>query len=433
MTAATRAKATTRKAVWEVPHSAHLGLTPLIPIPMSTQSRRPDAARRVFLAAVGDVNSPATWSGIPFHFLCAARRRGLIDVGLPLAIDGWQWRARRIAWNAARPLRLDRPGGYQYSVGFLERLWGPARQQLPGGAVINCFQLYPPSIVNDSRIEKWFFLDQTLLQAFDHYGLRRHIGSRMATEVLAREREGYQRSAGVIVHSDWAAESVRRDYQIDPRKVHVVLPGANVDPMEYRRWEASHGPRQAARGPLKLVFVGKEWQRKGLDRLLRGLRLARAASSCATLRVIGCRRESLPPDLAAVDGVEWYGFIDKRAQPGRFLDAVAECDVGCLLSRAEAGGISLREYHALGLAVLGTEAGGSPQHALPGASVLVPVEADDADVAEILLSIERDTGSLDRMRRTTWDNRHSMLWEATTENILAFWPSSGEAGDPGTS
>jgi glycosyltransferase involved in cell wall biosynthesis len=390
---------------------------------MSTQSSRPEAARRVFLAAVGDVNSVQTWSGIPFHFLGAARRRGLIDVGLPLTVNGWQWRARRIAWNAARPLRFDRPGGYQYSVGFLERLWRPVRESLPGGAVINCFQLYPPSVVRDPHIGKWFFLDQTLLQSFDHYGTRRHIGTRMAAEVLAREREGYERSEGVIVHSDWAAESVRRDYHIDPRKVHVVLPGANLDPVEYARWETTRAARQATSGPLKLVFVGKEWQRKGLDRLLRGLRRARAATSRATLRVIGCPRESVPPDLAAVEGVEWYGFIDKRAQPGRFLDAVAERDVGCLLSRAEAGGISLREYHALGLAVLGTEAGGSPQHALPGASVLVPVDAGDADVAEILLSIERDTAGLDRMRRTAWDHRHSVLWDATAENILAFWPT----------
>ena len=141
-----------------------------------------------------------------------------------------------------------------------------------------------------------------------------------------------------------------------------------------------------------------------------------------SLRVIGCPRESLPPELAATDCVEWFGFVDKRSEQRRFLEAVAACDVGCLLSRAEAGGISLREYHALGLAVLGTKAGGSPEHALSEASVFVPVEAGDADIAEILLSLEREPGRLDRMRRHAWDRRQEVLWESTVSKIIQLWP-----------
>jgi glycosyltransferase involved in cell wall biosynthesis len=371
------------------------------------------------------VNKVDTWSGTPFHFLGAARRAGLVDVGLPLAVEGRQWRARRMAWNLARAFRLDRPGGYQYSTGFLERLWRPFVPRLSGAAVMNCFQLYPPSLVADPGIEKWFFLDQTLLQLFDHYGIRKDVGTRIAADALAREEEGYRRSAGVIVHSHWAADSVVRDYRIDPGKVHVVVPGANLDPVEYARWESAQtrGDGDGRSPPLRLVFVGKDWRRKGLDRLLRGLRQARAASSRATLRVIGCPRESLPPELASVEGVEWYGFVDKGAQPGRFLDAVGECDVGCLLSRAEAGGMSVREYHALGLAVLGTQAGGSPEHALSEASVLVPVDAGDADIADILRSLERDRARLERMRRTAWEQRHSVLWEAAVAHIRHFWPA----------
>lgn len=375
-----------------------------------------------FLATIGDVNRVETWSGIPFHFLGAAKRAGLIDVGLPLAVTGRAWRSRRIVWNLARVLGFDRPGGFQYSVGFLERLWRPFRARLRGGRVINCFQLYPPSMIADAAVEKWFFLDQTLLQLFDHYDVRKEVGARIAAQALAREKLGYQRAAGIMVNSHWAAGSVVKDYGIDRDKVHVVLPGANLDPVEYGRWEATHEEAQAEGRPLRLVFVGKEWRRKGLDRLLRGLRQARAASSQVTLRVIGCPRESLPPELADVEGVEWYGFVDKRSQPRRFLDAVAECDVGCLLSRAEAGGISLREYHALGLAVLGTEAGGSPEHALPEASILAPVDAGDAEIAGLLLSLERDPARLTRMRRAAWRSHRSMLWEATVEAIRAFWP-----------
>ncbi len=377
------------------------------------------------MAAVGDAEDPATWSGIPYHFLLAARRAGLADAGLRLLPAGAAWRLRRAAWNLTRPLTGDRLGGYQYTVGFLERLWSPERARAARAIVVNCFQLYPPSIVADPSIERWFYVDMTLVQLLDHYGLARTIGRRIARDALRREGEGYRAAAGVVAHSRWAARSVLADHGVDPSRVHVALPGANLDPEAYARWEALASPDAA--GPPRLVFVGKDWRRKGLDRLLAGFALARARGLRASLRVIGCPRESLPADLASIEGVEWLGFIDKRREAGRFLAAVAECDVGCLLSRAEAGGIALREYHALGLAVLGTEAGGAPEHAIPEASKLVPVAADAEAIARSLLELEVDRP---RLRRSARELRRSATWEATIDRFRAFWPHALPVGTP---
>jgi glycosyltransferase involved in cell wall biosynthesis len=382
---------------------------------------------KAFLAAMGDSNSPVTWSGIPYHFLQAARAEGLLDEGLPLATDGAGWKARRIAWNIGRVLSGDRLGGYQYSSAFLERLWSPVTARLRNNVVVNCFQLYPPSIVKDPAIEKWFFLDQTLLQLFDFYGQRSSVGRRIAQSAIEREREGYQSAAGVIVHSRWAARCVIGDYGVAANRVHVVTPGANVDPFEYARWEIEEEKRRSveakhAERPLRLVFVGKYWRRKGLDRLLGALRLARRAGSRATLRVIGCERASLPAELLDVDGVEWIGFVDKRADAGKFLHAVSECDIGCLLSRVEAGGIAYREYHALALAVLGTNAGGAPEHMIPETSIVVSTEAADEEVAATLLKLERDSAHLKRLRESAWNLRRNALWQETVRQIQNFWP-----------
>ncbi|MFQ5567344.1 MAG: hypothetical protein ACE5EU_13405, partial [Paracoccaceae bacterium] len=83
-----------------------------------------------YLAAVGDANNPHTWSGIPYHLLLAGRAAGLFDAGLALDAAGVAWAGRRIGWNLARAVRLERPGGFQYSPAFLERLWRPARDAL---------------------------------------------------------------------------------------------------------------------------------------------------------------------------------------------------------------------------------------------------------------------------------------------------------------
>lgn len=385
--------------------------------------------RRRFLAAVGDVNDIVTWSGIPYHFLQAAKTEGILDEGLSLAANGIDCQLRRCVWNMMRILSGERLGGYQYSVSFLENLWAPYRKMLRDSLVVNCFQLYPPSIVTDSSIEKWFFIDQTLFQLFDHYGLRSSVGRRIAKEAVKLERDGYHASAGIIAHSGWATRSVIEDYGVPPERVHVVVPGANLDPEAYARWEREAEQYRVANPslpdadrPVRFVFVGKDWKRKGLDRLLRGFALARRQECNATLRVIGCSRESLPVALQNVPSVEWHGFIDKRRESDRFLRAVAECDVGCLLSYAEAGGIALREYLALGLAVVGTDAGGAVEHMIPETSVVVEGQSGDEKVASVLLELSRNQKRLHHLRAAAWKGRRSALWPESVRRIVAFWP-----------
>ncbi|HVG32889.1 MAG TPA: glycosyltransferase family 4 protein [Pyrinomonadaceae bacterium] len=387
--------------------------------------------RRRFLAAVGDSNNPVTWSGIPFHFLQAARAAGLLDEGLPLSTDGRVWQARRVAWNLSRVFKGDRRGGYQYSESFLERLWRPVRNSVQGGIVVNCFQLFAPSIVRDQTVEKWFFIDQTLQQLFDYYEQRPLIGRRIAHESIAREREGYHAARGIIVHSRWAARSVVNDYGVSPERVYTVMPGANIDPTEYARWEKDEEQHRAAnieheQRPLRLVFVGKYWHRKGLDRLLGALALARRRGSLATLRVIGCRRETLPAHLRNTEGVEWSGFLDKRNEAHAFLCALGECDIGCLLSRAEAGGIAFREYHALGLPVIGTDTGGAPDHMLPGASVIVSTNSTDEEISRIIMDLERDGARLKALRKSARQQRHLALWDETVRKIKLIWADCAE-------
>lgn len=374
--------------------------------------------KRTFLAAIGDANDVRTWSGIPYHEVQAGQRQGVIDCGLPLSVEGWRWDVRRYAWNLASILRFRGRGGYQYSVEFLERLWAPWRDALGGGRVINCFPLYPPSLVADDAVELWFHLDQTLLQLFDGYGIRQLIGPRIAAEALERERMGYERAAGILMHSRWAADSVIRDYGIASEKVKVVVPGANLDPGAYALW--AHNYLRVSRkqdSPLRLVFVGKHPQRKGLDRLLRALGIARGQGANLMLRIIGCTPSDVPVSLRETPGIDWVGFIDKRCHAVDYLNSVGECDVGCLLSRAEAGGIGLREYHALGLAVIGPDVGGSPDHALPAAAIMVPPQADDRVIADLLVELSMDRDRIERMKAASWNQRHQVLWSATMDHI----------------
>jgi len=394
------------------------------------------------LGARGDATDPSIFSGIPYYFLHAAMKGGIVDGPVPLPRDDLRFSARRILWNATRPLTGDRHGGYQYNPARRNRQWAPVRPALRGTCILHAWQLLPDFVVADDTIEKWFFIDQTLAQLHEDYGEQAIIGRRIGRHARAAEREGYVAARGVIAHSRWAKQSVVDRYGIDPAKVHVVKQAANIHGDALAAWERSEQARRRRQaepgshgGPLRLVFVGIDGRRKGLDRLLRGLAIARRGGSQLTLRVIGCPPEQMPPELRGLPGVEWCGRIDKRRHPARFLQLVGESDVGCLLSRVEAGGCGLSEYQVLGLAVLGTNAGGAAEQILPGNGLLIDVEATDGEIADTLLGLERHPEIVRSMRDVAWRQRRSATWDARVEEIRAFWPHPSPPGqighDPG--
>lgn len=369
---------------------------------------------RIYLAALGDTNDPKTWSGIPYHFLQSAKAAQFIDEGLTLVPEGSGWRRRRLLWNGWRYLTGRGKGGFQYSVSGLEHLWKPVRQRVLDQIVINCYQLYPPSVVAEPRIRKFFYVDMTLRQLFDFYDERKTIGASIAEEALQREKAGYQSAELVVCHSHWAAQSVINDYGIAADKVKVVVPGANINREKYQEWyQQSSMPMRSPGTPLRLIFVGKYWDRKGLDRLLEALQWLARHGRKIELTVIGCRRETLPANLQEVANVKWLGFLDKRTEMDRFQRLVAEADVGCLLSRAEAGGMVLREYHALGLVVLGTAVGGSPEHMFADAGYAVPIDAPSEAIARWLMDLDDHPQKLAMLRERAWERRLEATWDAS--------------------
>jgi glycosyltransferase involved in cell wall biosynthesis len=383
-------------------------------------SRRSGA--RVLLASVGDAGDPATFSGTPYHCLQAGLETGAVDSGLALETGGTVWRCQRLIWNLFRLTTTGQYGGYQWSEPFLERLWRQVKIP-PGSIVVNFFQLFSTTIAADPQYRRWFYIDQTLHQLFTYYGFGSIVPKAVVDDAIARERDQYHAADGVICHTNWAARDVVISYGVPAERVHVVHCGANLDLRALCAWENSQhlksGVNRAIQPnrPLRLVFVGKEWSRKGLDRLLRALNLARTAGSSAELLVIGVNRADLPRNLAAAPGVHWAGFIDKRREPRKFIDMVGACDVGSLLSRAEAGGMSIREFVRLGLPTIVPLTGGSPEFAVEGASHLFAPDASDGEIAEIIVRLATDADLLAKERAIAWAARKSAGWEHAVRQI----------------
>jgi glycosyltransferase involved in cell wall biosynthesis len=352
----------------------------------------------------------------------AGQSSGFFDAGLSLSVKNKIWSARRWWWNL-RQFRSLRYGGYQYSRDFLSRLWAQAETFEPGDVVLNCFQLWADEIASTTSIRRWVYIDQTLNQLFFYYGLARNVSKRTLSEAIEREKRQYETAEGIVTHSQWAADDVIGSYGIAKSKVYVVLPGANIDSAISAVWESAL-PKASRRNeeeigsrPLRLVFVGKDWRRKGLDRLLGAVRVAHGAGANLHLLIIGPPKSTLPSFLQRTPSVTWAGFIDKRRDPLHFIKLVGSCDIGCLLSRAECGGISLREFHRLGLAAIASDTGGSPEHTLRDASTLVSPYAEDEEISSVLIELASRPSLVANQRNAAWRQRDTMTWDYTVARL----------------
>jgi glycosyltransferase involved in cell wall biosynthesis len=373
---------------------------------------------RRLIAAVGDVNEIESWSGIPYHLLEAGLGLGIFHEGLRLECDGLAVQGRRTFWNLSEWALGRGIGGFQYSDSFLETMWRRVSTLRSGDTLINLFQLFPSSIAGRKDLRRIFYIDQTLAQLFEWYPDATHISSYHRKSAIDMERKQYLSADLLIAHCQWAADSLIGRYGVPTSRVAVVLPGANINSNCYAEWEKKRSLRFAASDllykpstPMRFVFVGKDAHRKGLDRILAAMNMIPSVEQRMHLSIVGAAPDSVQTSLRHTKGVTWLGPISKVRQTTEFVETLASHDVGVLLSRAEAGGISLREFQRVGLAVLGPSVGGASEMVLSDAGVLIAPNMEPGMIAETIQGLIAVPERVENMKRKAWERREEMSWD----------------------
>ena len=214
-------------------------------------------------------------------------------------------------------------------------------------------------------------------------------------EAICRQQTRLLRYASVCCTAgSWAAESLVLDHGVDPRKVRVVGYGRNVHvaPEADKDWSR---PR--------FLFVGRDWNRKNGDAVVRAFDRLRTEVTNARLDLVG-RHPRID-----VDGVVGHGEVDRSTSAGRrHLEGLfrgATCFV--MPSHVEAFGIAYVEAAAAGLGSIGTTIGGTTDSIGSGG-----LRVDPDDEIELLAAmremsnphVAKVTGSraLERSEAFTW-------------------------------
>lgn len=166
---------------------------------------------------------------------------------------------------------------------------------------------------------------------------------------------------------------------------------------------------------MVVLFVGGDWDRKGLDLVLRALADPRLADPPVRLWVVGAGdARTAAARHPGLDGrVRWLGAVD---DPAPFY---AGADVFVLPSAYETFGLAAFEAAASGLPVVATATGAIPDLLAAGGGILL--SRDAPELADALVAYGADPerrrrdGAIARASAARW------TWKASVDAVVALY------------
>jgi starch synthase len=354
---------------------------------------------RLVGAARGDPRDPRTASGVARYLFAALGRRYEMQGGVDVLTRGWQ--RALVAMTTFHPSRAVWRERYDKNLlAFRLQSWNCKRalRRLPGpvDAVMQVYGLF------QTRGKPYvIYTDNTHSLTCEHWPRWNTFRGRALRRWLENERRLYAEASHVFTMGTPAAESLIDYYGLAADRVSVVGGGANFD-----RLPAV--PERLRRRPV-VLFVGRDFHRKGGDVLVTAFRMVRARMPDATLVVVGTE------DAPREDGVDVRGTVGGRDELAKLYE---EATVFCLPSRFEPYGLALLEAMAYGLPCVATRRDAFPE-IIEDARTGRLVVTDDADgLAAALLDVLRNPeraaalGVAGRRRIETHLN-----WDAVVERM----------------
>ena len=219
----------------------------------------------------------------------------------------------------------------------------------------------------------------------------------------------------IIYTSEWIKENSVSFYDIDPDKIDIVELGANIPtPQNYSI--------DINMDICRLVFIGRDWKRKGGDKVLQTYKKLKEIGFPCMLTIIG----SVPEEVQNDDtGLTVIPFLDKSKQEhAEKLENILSISHFLFLpTQFDAYGIVFCEASAYALPSITADVGGVSQPIKEGKNgFLLPAEATADDYAEKIRTVFSDKENYIKLRassrhefetRLNWD-----IWGERVNKIL---------------
>jgi glycosyltransferase involved in cell wall biosynthesis len=373
--------------------------------------------KHLLLATLEDPHNPRSWSGIPYSMRIALEgrleklsilanlkpKRNPKDVILRVALGGKPPRYPLYLTAAAQKDFANR------TAAAIHDLHPDAMLTISSHCII---RLQPP------EIPVFMFTDAPWIswkETYKNFERMPLLGRRFATQ----EAEAARRCTGLIFASEWAAGEAQRLYQVPPDKIHAQPMGANWTPgIAGEELSAIIDRRPADR--LDLLFLGRDWERKGGPLAIQ-IALALTASGVPNvcLHIVGCNPE-IPSDAQNI--VKIHGLLRQGipAESAQLRKLFLESHFLIVPTQAECFGLVFAEGHAFGLPGISCAVQAVPSIILDGVTgILEPKEAPAEAYAPRILSLVENRDEYRRMAHAARARFEAELsWDRFAQGIV---------------
>lgn len=216
----------------------------------------------------------------------------------------------------------------------------------------------------------------------------------------------------VIFSSEWARNDAVNHYHAKKSKIHVVEFGANIPhPSDYLA--------EIATDVCNLVFIGRNWKKKGGDKVLGAYKKLKSEGFPCTCTLIG----SVPPDFSDNEDSDLtlIPFLDKSKPEDmeRLCNILKTAHFLVLPTEFDAFGIVFCEASAYGVPSIAANVGGVSQPVREGKNgFLLPPDATAEDYAEkikVVFSDKKNYLKLRQLSRREYETR--LNWDVWGEKV----------------
>jgi len=383
-------------------------------------------AKHLLLTTVEDPWDVKSWSGIPYSVRVALEKkvdkltvfrpskpkRDPVNVALRLGLGGKP--LRWPLWMTEATLRQN-----------AREVEAAVRSS--GADAVLSISSQCLARINPFPVPTYMFSDSPWLAWKEAYAEWETVPLRGKTFAKA-EAEAAARCRGLFFGSAWANCEAERLYfgghatEEQRARLHATPLGANWRP-EVSAEDLLEAVQGRSRERLDLLFVGKDWERKGGPLAVQVVERLRAAGTNACLQVVGCRPE-LPAALTEGDepAVRVHGglYQDVPEERARLHELFLRSHLLLVPTKAECFGIAFAEAQAFGLPPVSREMQALPSVVMDGETgLLMGLDASAQEYADRILRLMADWSGYTAMaERGIARATNVTSWDAMAESMV---------------
>ncbi len=190
----------------------------------------------------------------------------------------------------------------------------------------------------------------------------------------------YHTATAIVTWCQWAKDSLIADYGVPAEKVTVISPGVDLEQWHFRRTVHQFSPN-----PLRLLFVGGDFARKGGYTLLEAFR--HGLNQDCTLDIV-TQDASIERELAGIANIRVHCGLTPNSQQLREL--YTQADIFVFPTQADCLPSAVSEAMAAGLPVITTDIGGLREQVEHGVNGLIIPTSNTTALVHAVLTLQSD-------------------------------------------